>query len=95
MSQTSLMADVAKRIGRDRKSTEMLVSALSEAVRRHCGELDGVALPSFGTFRAEKRDEQIVTDISSGKRMLLPPEIELVFAPAAKLRKIAENYNED
>lgn len=83
-------AELARRIGRDRKATETLLAALGQAVGRHCSELDAVAVPSFGTFQAAKHEEQIVRDLSSGRRMLLPPEVELTFRPAGKLRKLVE-----
>ncbi|MCM1035900.1 MAG: HU family DNA-binding protein [Bacteroides sp.] len=64
-----------------------LGACLAEIIRSTAAELDSVAIPSFGTFIARKRDEEIVDDLSSGRRMLLPPQITLEFVPAAKLRK--------
>lgn len=87
--------ELANRIGRDRKATELLLQGLSRALLRHCGELDTVAIPAFGNFFVEKHDEQIVTDHSTGNKILLPPEIDLVFRPAGKLRKLAENHSDD
>lgn len=91
----SIASDLAKRIGRDKKATDTLLQALGQALRRHCGELDTVAIPSFGNFVAVKHLEQIVTDRTSGARILLPPEIELTFCPSGKLRKLANRTVED
>lgn len=87
---SSFVTDLARRIGRDRKATETLLAALSQAVARSCGELDTVAVPGFGNFQAVKHDEQVITDRATGRRMLLPPEIEMTFTPAGKLRKLAQ-----
>lgn len=87
MSKT-FITELARRIGRDRKATETLIEALSQAIATHCGELDTVAIPSFGNFVAKKHDEQIITNHSTGGKMLLPPEVELTFQSAAKLRKL-------
>ncbi len=87
----AIASDLAKRIGRDKKATDTLFQALGQALRQHCGELDTVAIPSFGNFIAVKHEEQIVTDRSSGVRLLLPPEIELTFRPGGKLRKLVDN----
>lgn len=87
--------ELARRIGRDRKATETLIAALSQALRQHCSELDRVAIPAFGTFEPVKHDEKIVTDRSTGHRIMLPPEVELTFKPASKLRKLAENREEE
>ncbi|MBE6305382.1 MAG: HU family DNA-binding protein [Bacteroidales bacterium] len=91
----SITSDLAKRIGRDKKATETLLQALGQALRRHCGELDTVAIPSFGNFVAVKHREQIVVDHASGSRLLLPPEVELTFCPGGKLRKLANRNLED
>lgn len=85
------ISELAKRIGRDKKATETLLDALCREVKTVCGELDTVAIPSFGNFKAVKHDEQIITDRSTGGKLLLPPEIELTFTPAGKLRKLAAN----
>lgn len=79
-------AALAKRTGRSKKDVETLMQAIKESLRQHCGDLDIVAIPGFGNFEALKHDEQIVNDRVSGKMMLLPPEVELTFHPATKLR---------
>ena len=87
-------AVLARRIGRDRKDVDSFLMGLSPAIQLHCADLDPVAIPGFGTFAAEKHDEQIITDHSTGRLMLLPPEIELTFHPGTKLRtQIEESAN--
>lgn len=91
----NFVSELARRTGRDRKSTEALLQALGCAVRQYCCDLDTVAVPSFGNFSAVKRREQIVTDRVTGKRLMLPPEVELTFRPAGKLRKLAELHTDE
>lgn len=93
MSKT-FIAELARRTGRDRKAAETLLQGLERALLRHCGDCDVVAVPAFGSFRAEKHDEQIVSDLSTGGKLLLPPEIRVVFSPAGKLRKLVESHND-
>jgi len=88
-------AELAGRTGRDRKATEALLQALGRAICRHCGDLDTVAIPAFGNFVAVKHDEQVITDRSTGRRMLLPPEVELTFRPAGKLRKLVDSHTDE
>lgn len=87
----TFIGELARRTGRERKDAETLLQALGRAVRQHCGDLDTVAIPAFGSFVAVKHDEQIVTDRSTGRRMLLPPEVELTFRPAGRLRKLVDS----
>ncbi|MCM1310379.1 MAG: HU family DNA-binding protein [Bacteroides sp.] len=91
----SITAELSKRVGRDRKSTETLIDALNKAILQHCGELDTVAIPSFGNFEPIKHEEQIITDRSTGHRILLPPEIQMVFKPAGKLRKLVDKQEDE
>lgn len=90
MDSKTFSAALAKRTGRGKKDVETLMQAIKEAIRQYCGELDTVAIPGFGNFEAVKHDEQIVNDRVSGKMMLLPPEVELTFHPATKLRTSLE-----
>lgn len=64
-----------------------LTEHLAAIIRRAAMNMDSVAIPSFGTFTPVKHDEEITTDLSTGKRMLLPPQITLEFTPATLLRK--------
>lgn len=91
MDAKTFAATLAKRTGRDRKDVDALLDGLRHAIHRHCGELDTVAVPGFGTFAAEKHDEQVITDRCTGQLMLLPPEIELTFRPGTKLRSRIED----
>jgi len=66
---------------------DALTEGLSILFREHCGELDTIAIPTFGNFIPVKHDESVTTDLSTGRRLLLPPEITLGFTPSGMLRK--------
>jgi nucleoid DNA-binding protein len=87
MNHKQLTSTLAHRQGRDSKEIISLLSALTTVIRERCAELDTVAIPGFGNFEPTKYDEHISTDLSSGKRVLLPPEITVSFNPSAILRK--------
>lgn len=89
----SFATELGARIGRDKKSTEALLEAVGQSLMQMCGDLKSVAVPGFGTFVPEKHEEKISRDLSTGRTMLLPPEVVLNFTPASKLRKIAEKDN--
>lgn len=77
----------------DRNTTEVdaLMEGLAMIIRQSSTELDSVAVPTFGTFEPIKYPEQITTDLSTGKRMLIPPQIELTFRPGGMLLKRLRN----
>jgi nucleoid DNA-binding protein len=87
MNHKQLTAKLAQRQGRDTKDITSLLTAMTTAIRERCSELDTVAIPGFGNFEPTKHDERISTDLVTGMRMLLPPEITIRFTPSSLLRK--------
>lgn len=77
--------------GRENSDVDALVEAFSIILRDSCTELDSVAIPTFGTFVPVKHNEEVVTDLSTGKRMLMPPEIVIEFHPGSMLQKRLRN----
>jgi len=78
---------LAEKLGRKTSDIDALVEGLSIVLRQSCSELDSVAIPTFGTFAPRKHPETIVNDLSTGKKMLVPPEISVEFRPGAMLTK--------
>ncbi len=73
--------------GRSAADIDAMTEGLSVVIRQTCSELDSIAVPTFGTFVAVKHNEEVRQDLSTGKRMLLPPEINIEFHPGAMLLK--------
>ncbi len=87
MDNKNLVSTISKKMSRETKDIISLLEGFSAILKEKCGTLDSIAIPGFGTFEAIKEDEKISTDLSTGKRMLLPPKISLKFTPSAILRK--------
>lgn len=47
---------------------------------------DTVQIPSFGSFEVKKHNERIMTNPTTGQRMLVPPKLVLGFKPASAVR---------
>ncbi len=87
MDSKAFTSKLARNLGEDPHRVASMVDAFATILRRSATNLTAVAIPSFGTFSPVKLDEEIVTDHSTGKRMMLPPQIVVEFQPAAMLRK--------
>ncbi len=87
MEHKQLRKIISERTGRQPSDVDALIEGLAVVIRESCAELDTVAVPTFGSFVPVKHDEEIVEDLSTGKRMLLPPEITLEFIPSTRLAK--------
>lgn len=64
-----------------------VVDALRKVMIDSAEKQQSIIIPRFGSFDAVKEDECVSTDITTGKRVLLPPHIKLQFTPAAMLRR--------
>lgn len=87
LSTKQLAERLALRTGLDARFLESFVSATASAVVTQCADLNTVAFPGFGNFSVEKHDEKIEIDSVTGKRMLLPPHIDMVFRQSVVLKK--------
>lgn len=89
MDNKQIVAALSKKLSRDQKEINSLIEALATTIKEKCGNLDEIAIPGFGSFIPTKEDEKIIVDLSTGKKMLLPPQITLNFKPSIVLRKKA------
>ena len=87
MENKTFRKTLAERLGRTAKDTDALIGALTMLLAENATALKAFAIPGFGTFVPDKHDEKIVNDLSTGHRILLPPEITLEFFPGSAFRK--------
>ena len=86
MDHRTLVARVASKLGKNKTDVTRLLDALVGVVTSHAAEMDSVSVPGFGTFEPVKHEEQVRRDEATGKRMLMPPSIELQFHPSNILK---------
>ena len=79
MDNKKLMETVAANLGRTEEDVSKLLEAFAGVLRNRCGDLDSVHVPSFGTFEPKKRNERVMVQPRTGKRMLVPPKVVLGF----------------
>lgn len=87
MDYKSFINGIAMQSGRTTDSAEAISQKLIEIFRNSFCDLDEVAIPAFGTFKPEKHDEYIASDLSDGSLVCYPPSISLSFTPSTMLKK--------
>ncbi|MCM1518418.1 MAG: HU family DNA-binding protein [Pseudoflavonifractor sp.] len=87
MDNKTVVATLSRKLGRDAKDINSLLEGLGAILKEKCGNMDSVAIPGFGTFEPEKKDEYVMTDGTTGRKTLYPPKIELQFKAGSMLRK--------
>lgn len=95
MEHKEFIEKLQKKSGKDKKSTERLVSYLSQILKDKCSGMDTVSIQGFGSFEPKKKMEREVINPATGSKMLIPPKIVLGFKPATaiknKLKEIKSN----
>ena len=86
MNNNELQITLAGKLGKSKADVAKLLDAFVGAIQIRCGELDTIALPGFGNFEGIKHDEHVEVNKSSGKRMLIPPAVELSFKVSNSLK---------
>ncbi len=87
MSKANMEKEVAVRCGFEEDVVSQILSLFRDEVKCALEAGSNVALPRFGTFSVVKHDDQVSTDLVTGKKMLLPPAITLEFRESGFLRK--------
>ena len=91
MDNKTIINNLSKKLDREPKEISALIDGLAAIIKEKCGNLSEIAIPGFGAFVPTKEDEKVITDLSTGKKILLPPQITLNFEPSIVLRKKVAN----
>ena len=79
MDNKKLVEILAANLGRSTQDVKKLLEGFAGVLRSRCGEMDTVHLPGFGAFEPKKRNERVMVNPATGKRVLIPPKIALGF----------------
>lgn len=91
MDHKTLVDILSKQLNISRDSVVGLIDSLT-VVMGECGsEQDTIVIPTFGSFEPRKRSERVALHPSTGKRLLVPPKINLVFKPNVALKQRIRN----
>lgn len=86
MDTKALSAELARRLNREEDDINMLCTELGAIIADIAADGGSVAIPTFGSFEPKKRAERVSVHPASGKRILIPPKLSLVFKPSASLK---------
>lgn len=81
MNNKEFITELAQKSGYTQADTQKLLATLIAEMARNFDEGNIVTLPKLGTFEVRKRQERIVINPATGKRMLVPPKRVLNFKP--------------
>lgn len=69
------------------KQAAGIIDALRKCLVECAAQGDSVAIPGFGTFVTVKDDERVDRDLSTGRKVLVPPHLSIEFKAGSALIK--------
>ncbi len=73
--------------GMTREQASKMLDTIRDCLVKCALQGDSVALPGFGTFVTVKDDERVDRDLSTGRKVLLPPHLSMDFTSSSALLK--------
>ncbi len=86
VEQKELVKRLQQQLGKSREEVEAMLDAFCDTVVERCSLMDSIMIQGLGTFEARKKMERISVNPATGKRMLIPPKIVLVFKPNTAIK---------
>ena len=86
MDNKKLVETMANNLGRTTEDVNKLMEAFASVLYARCSDMDSVAVPSFGAFEPRKRNERVLRNPATNKRMLVPPKIVVGFRVSKVLK---------
>lgn len=87
MNTDDFISSLSEKTGRDADDTARLVSSLTDIIVGGMQDGKAVSLQGFGIFEVKKRLEKIVSNPTTGKRILYPPKLVIGFRPSSLLKE--------
>lgn len=94
MDNKQYITRLSRRATLNYKETQQLVTSAIAMITEVLAQDDSLAIPAFGTFESEKKDEYIAVDEESGRSMLYPPTVTAKFTPGTILTKSITEGNQ-
>ena len=91
MNNKEFIAELAARAGYSSQEAQRIMNTLTVLMGEHLIEGDSIMVTNFGLFEVKKRNERIIINPSTGKRMLVPPKLTLNFRPHVAWREPIKN----
>lgn len=78
---------LASRTGLSLEEVSNNVNSLVEFMTERLCAGDSITAQGFGTFEVKKKNERVMVNPVSHKKMLVPPKLTLNFKPSANLKE--------
>ena len=87
MNYKEFISEYSSQIGKTQKDADMIVSAITNALREAFSDSNSVSFQGFGIFELKRKEERIVKNPQTQQRMLIPPKQVVEFKPSITLKE--------
>jgi len=94
MNNKEFITELSSRLNLQFKETQDVANNLLETFTSLLEKGNEVALTGFGSFEVKKRNERIIINPSSGKKMLVPPKLTVNFKQSSILKAKTQGTKE-
>lgn len=93
MDAKTLINTLAEKLDRDPEDIEVVLDSLCNLMVDQIKDGNTIAIPGFGQFEPKMKSERVACHPSSGKKILVPPKLSMVFKPSALLKQKVRNQS--
>lgn len=86
MNNKDFINELSKKVSLSGKETEDMVNGLLATITERLQNDDTINISGFGAFEVKKKMERLSVNPKTGKRMLVPPKLTVVYKPSATLK---------
>ncbi|WP_314314167.1 HU family DNA-binding protein [Hoylesella marshii] len=87
MNNKDFITELSRRSGYTPEDTQKLIHTLIDGLCDGFDADEPVVWAGFGTFEVKKRLERVITNPSTGQKMLIPPKLVLNFKPVSSAKE--------
>ncbi len=86
MNNKEFQAEIATKLKISQKQSALLLKGYVDTLVNFFEDNDELPLLSLGTFEIKQKEQRIIVNPSTKKRMLVPPKLVLNFKPSQGLK---------
>ena len=87
MNNKEFIAALSQKTGYKIEDTQNMVRTIVYDIVDKLTEGDAIMLSGLGSFDVKKRMERVITNPSTGQKMLVPPKLVVNFNPVSSLKE--------
>ncbi len=87
MNNKELIEKMSERLGVSRKDVSSMLAVSTKAIVEQIKEERSITLQGFGVFEVRRKQDRILFNPASGRQMIIPPKLTLVFKPSETFKE--------